>query len=77
MLRNVYIALVIMYWSDDYHHYAKALDYNVPNMEMEKDQDYWYSLAKDNLDYALNKKIIENIAKNVIIFVGDGYLSIN
>ena len=34
--------------------------------------DKWNLLAKDTLDNILNRKINKNIAKNLILFIGDG-----
>lgn len=36
------------------------------------DQSYWKALGEEELEKALNKKIIEGVAKNVILFIGDG-----
>lgn len=36
------------------------------------DQAHWKSLGEEELERALNKKIIEGAAKNVILFIGDG-----
>lgn len=35
-------------------------------------QHYWNALGNEELARALNKKIINGTAKNVILFVGDG-----
>ncbi|XP_063600536.1 alkaline phosphatase-like [Penaeus indicus] len=38
----------------------------------EKESSYWYNLAKNELEEALAKPILTNVAKNVILFLGDG-----
>ncbi|XP_018569569.1 alkaline phosphatase [Anoplophora glabripennis] len=37
-----------------------------------EDQAHWKSLGEEELQRALNKKITEGVAKNVILFIGDG-----
>ena len=34
--------------------------------------DKWNTYAKNKLDEILNRKINKNLAKNVILFIGDG-----
>lgn len=41
-------------------------------MDIFSAQHYWHSLGEEELERALNKKIINCTAKNVILFVGDG-----
>lgn len=36
------------------------------------DQSHWRALGDEELKTALNKKIIDGVAKNVILFIGDG-----
>jgi alkaline phosphatase len=38
----------------------------------DKDPHKWNRLAKESIDQMLNRKINKNIAKNVILFLGDG-----
>ncbi|XP_063595764.1 uncharacterized protein LOC134772650 [Penaeus indicus] len=38
----------------------------------EKEADYWYKLAKDDIYEALHRPRNEKVAKNVILFLGDG-----
>ncbi|CAH2090105.1 unnamed protein product [Euphydryas editha] len=40
--------------------------------ELRKDPDYWAELASKELEEALNVKWNEGIAKNIILFIGDG-----
>ncbi|KAB7500555.1 Alkaline phosphatase 4, partial [Armadillidium nasatum] len=35
-------------------------------------KEHWYSLAKQDLNFALNNKIVNSVAKNIIFFLGDG-----
>ena len=39
------------------------------------DSAYWYKLGLDDIEEALNRQINTGIAKNVILFLGDGILS--
>ncbi|KAK7023361.1 hypothetical protein SK128_005257 [Halocaridina rubra] len=43
-----------------------------PQRDEENEADYWYDLAKQEIEEALQKPKLTNIAKNVILFLGDG-----
>lgn len=49
----------------------QAADFNSKSTTF-LDKDYWRSLGAKNLDNILKRKTNNNVAKNVIIFVGDG-----
>lgn len=36
------------------------------------DAAYWYDLGEKEINEALDKQILSNVAKNVILFLGDG-----
>jgi len=38
----------------------------------DENSNFWRSWGEDELDKAINKKEIKNVAKNVILFIGDG-----
>lgn len=38
----------------------------------DKNPEKWNQMARDTINDVLNKKINQNIAKNVILFLGDG-----
>ncbi|XP_076137896.1 alkaline phosphatase, tissue-nonspecific isozyme [Alosa pseudoharengus] len=38
----------------------------------EEDPEFWRSLAHDDLEAALNRKLNTNVARNVMLFLGDG-----
>lgn len=47
------------------------VDFNAPAIE--RDADYWNSIAQDTLRHQLYKDTLNrNIAKNIILFLGDG-----
>ena len=38
----------------------------------DKDPQKWNRMAKETLDNLLNRKLNHNVAKNIILFIGDG-----
>lgn len=38
----------------------------------EENPDFWRSLAQDTLRSALSRRLNTNVAKNVVLFLGDG-----
>lgn len=38
----------------------------------EENPEFWRKLAKDALHSAINQKLNTNVAKNIILFLGDG-----
>ncbi|GLV40785.1 Alkaline phosphatase 1 [Carabus blaptoides fortunei] len=58
---------------DIYEHHIERRDVSgSPNNAAENTAAYWNNVAKVTLKAQLNKKMIENRAKNVILFLGDG-----
>lgn len=41
----------------------------------EENPEFWRSQARETLQSALNRKINTNVAKNVVLFLGDGELT--
>jgi alkaline phosphatase len=61
---RVFLALCLLYQT--YGHVGQA------DWSNDMNADKWYRQARDTIDAQLKRKLNRNVAKNVILFLGDG-----